>query len=162
MKSYHKSNDARRQPAVMPILALGHVWPALAAAHATTGSYNTSWALLGMIVLTMGLVDGKSQPKYVFQSDLDPNAACDSYKDIEKSSRPKSLWFKVWMMTLIAAWITCIANSPWRTVLYTQRFLLFGMTWGIPCIPTKSHGVWVFHKPKAVVGFPGTQRKDGN
>lgn len=70
MKSQHESDDAGHQPAVMPILALGHVWPALAAAYTTTGSYNAPWPLLGIIVLTMGLVDSKTLTKHAVDQTL--------------------------------------------------------------------------------------------
>ena len=53
----------RRSPALMPIFALGHIVPAIGAIHTSTGSYQYPMAVLGMIALTTGLVDGRLSTK---------------------------------------------------------------------------------------------------
>ncbi|KAK2770877.1 hypothetical protein FQN53_005346 [Emmonsiellopsis sp. PD_33] len=133
--SSHLRDTTRCSPGLMPIFALGHIVPAIGAIRTATGSYQYPVAVLGMIALTMGLVD-----------------AHDSYRDVSPTNRPRNRAWKVWMYSLTIAWLLCIVFSGLQTAIQTQRFLLIGMCWQVPCIPLFSVQKFRLCKPKTVLG----------
>ncbi|KAI9758074.1 MAG: hypothetical protein M4579_003205 [Chaenotheca gracillima] len=129
--------DAILSLGLLPLLTgLGHLAPSLGGAWAALERPYVDVPCLIMTSTIASIVD-----------------AYDKYKDTPLAARPRRWVWLSWMGLLsgLTIWSTYVCGLS--IAIRIHRFLLIGMLWGTPCIPTYSaHKGFIFSKPKRLFG----------